>query len=315
MEINFADAANQAKEMVNTPAPEAVSSPATPTPTTTSTQPVGTQTPVAGGQTPSPQSTPAATPATPGQVNAEPTFDVDLGNGRVEKLTQTQLKEYYLNGLRQADYTRKTQEIAAQRAQLEQYAQAMLAREQQLQQQFNPQQGVPQQIAPNVDLNQPLTLAQLQPILQNMQMQAQQQALLVQQYAQQYVNDTIQTANHAEKFNGTLAELKKEYPVLNSRQEFEDVIRYNVAKLNPQSEEEAINFFKQAAKELNDSILSSVSAQQQQLNSQRAAMVAQATEPPGGAAPAIEKPSFKKPNGDLDWAKMAQAAVGLANGN
>jgi hypothetical protein len=74
-------------------------------------------------QPPNVQTQQPTVPATAGQPVAgdptDPLIDVDFGNGRVEKLTRSQitakLAEADANGLRQADYTRKTQELARQR--------------------------------------------------------------------------------------------------------------------------------------------------------------------------------------------------------
>ena len=272
-------------------------------------QPTGVQQPAGGEQTPSLQPNAGGQPQ---QQTVEPTFDVDFGNGRVEKLTQSQIRELHSNGLRQADYTRKTQELAQQRQLVEQAAQRVQLQLQQAealrQLQSNPELAnkILEQQRQAADPNRPVTLAELQAFQQNLTQREQ----TLQQTAQSYVEDRLQVANFAESINATLNEIYRELPALQKVGELEDVMRYKVAQLKPNNLEEAQQAFKQVAKDLATQLGISPSVnrqqQQQQVNQQ---LSATGTQPPGGTAPGQQKPSFyNKGKRDIDWSRLAEAA-------
>lgn len=273
-----------------------------------STQPAGVQPPTGSEQS---AITPPATPS--GQPSqAEPTYDVDLGNGRIEKLTQSQIRDLHGSGLRQADYTKKTQELAQHRQIVEQAAERLQLQMQQFEAvqrlQSNPELAKQflQQQQQAADPNRPVTAADLQQFQQ--QLVQQQQAL--QQGAQAYVENRLQVANMAESINATLNEVYKETPALKQLPELEDVMRYRVAQLNPQSLEEAQQAFKNVAKDLASSLgISAVNRQQQQQQASQQ-LAATGTQPPGGAAVGQQKPNFyNKGKRDIDWKALAGAAT------
>jgi hypothetical protein len=281
-----------------------------------------------GGQPSTPPPAGAA-PATSGQTPStaeEKVYELSLGNGRVEKLTEAQLREAYLSGLRLQDYTRKTQEIAAQRAeaekvylQLQQAQQAIQARQAILN---NPQAMIAEaqrQIAAQqpIDPNQPMTMGQgmemAQAIAAKLQEQQQlvtQQTQQLQEEAQRYVEDRLQVANYAESINSTLNEVYQQHPILKVRPEMEDILRFKVAKLQPRSLEEAQQAFRQVAADEAKAYEDYFNQRQQQQVAARQTLATQGIEPPGGAAPQPSQPSFRKPNGDLDWNKLKEAAIG-----
>jgi hypothetical protein len=318
-EIDFAALGQQAHTMLAsdaaaaaTPSPAPVA-PASPSPAPTAAA-VGSVTPPI---TPAPAPT---DPALQGGQSAEATYQVDLGNGKVETLTLTQLRELHANGLRQQDYTRKTQEVARQRQEVETVYQQLRQAEQELQWarqvRTNPQllmqeaqRLIQLQPAP-VDPNKPLTVGDLGQTIQQLQAQLQQTAQQAQTQAQQYVEDRLQVANYAESINKTLNDVYTAHPVLKVHPEYEDVMRFRVAQLQPQSLEEANAAFKSVAREMATAIDAHYASRQQQAIQQRQQLAATGTEAPGGAPAPQPTPDFRK-GSDLDWNKLAQAALAI----
>lgn len=284
---------------------------------------------------------PAQTPATPVQPVNEPVFEVQLGNGKVEKFTQSQLAQRIAEAdadrLRQADYTRKTQELARQRQEqenviaqaikqqneLNQYrqflsnpqVQQLLQRQQQptavvQQPQFDPSQamtmGQGQSLATAVSNE----IAQIRQQMQNPSITPQQ----IQQVAQEIVEDRMQVANYGTSISQTLNEIWQEHPILAVTPENEDILRYKVAQMQPASLEEAQQAFKTIATEMATKITATFREKQQQQVATKAQLASGGIEPPGGAAPQPAPTSFKDAKGGLDWKLLSQAAMGIANG-
>lgn len=306
-----------------TPAPEA-------TPAATATPPVVPGSTPQPASTPAPGSVPAATPATS-------PLTIDWGNGQVERFeTEAQLVEAYRKGaLRMADYTRKTQEAARVREE----AQTLM---QQLQpyQQFLPlvqqlAQGNVQQVVQQLqaqveaqkplDPNAPVTVAQTMQLAEAMAQRIQEQQQLMQtsseelkQYAQQMVQDQLQTANYAERINGTLNQVYTEHPILSEVKsgpvpELEQLIRFRVVQMQPGNIDEAIQATKVVAKEFAEKWNQIYTAKAQQQQVQRQQVVSQGLESPGGVAPQPAKQSFG--NGrSLDWKNLREAAASMVRG-
>lgn len=316
-DFNFGSLATQVADMVTADANPSEAQPS-------ATEPVVTQPTTTEQTATSTQQSPAITdPAQTGQPAAEPTYEIDLGNGRTERLTKTQLTEAYQNGLRQADYTRKTQELAKQRQEVEAIVQQLQMQQQHAQQLLNNPQALlqaaqaqlQQQQAQQIDPTQPVTMGQLQQMMMHMQAQAQQQVQQVQQAAHQIVEDRLQVAEYAESFNDTLNSLYKEHPILKIRPEFEDILRYNVIRQNPQSLEDATRIAKDFSAQFVADLSKPFIQQQQEREAQRAKLAATGTEPPGmGAAPQPTAPNYRTTDGKLDWRKLSEAAAALANG-
>lgn len=296
------------------------------------------------GNSPAPE-TPSNVP-NPGQppINEDPTVEVEFSPGKKEKVTLQQLKEWRENGLRQADYTKKTQETAEMRRQAEQVFRAyqQIAQEREelqeffsneenvlrlVAQQYGPQamnklismlsgQNVQQQ---QVDPNSPATLAQAQAIasrqVQNLQQQIQQ--------LQQQLGENVDQKLQALKYEQEVTEYKKvldpivhkifdDHPILSAVDGMEEVIRYKVYKMDPQTVEETIDAFNKVAKEQVEKLTKKFS----ELNTHNALRKQQLTsaglEPPGGSAPTPEPKRFKKGN-DIDWKAISASATEYLN--
>jgi hypothetical protein len=130
--------------------------------------------------------------------------------------------------------------------------------------------------------------------------------------AKEIVNDQMQVASYAESINSTLGELYTAQPILKTIPEFEDVLRYRVAQLQPNDIQEAQQAFQQIGAQMAKAVEDSFNSRNQQQLVQRQNLVNQGIEPPGGAAPQPQAPSFKNDKGQLDWNKLKAAAVSLA---
>lgn len=236
---------------------------------------------------------------------------------------------------REAHYTQRMQQLAeqkreaesalaAQYAQLQQEAQAVLLAQQQLaalaQQtpQYAPQaQGMPQGPDPG-DL---ATVGDVQASLQQAmadlvhQQQFREQQLLsaigqASQQAQEQAALQRDTVTYTKGLQSVLS--KPEYEVLTKVLPYaEESIRYQVAAMDPQSISDAIAYTEQVAKEWTDKLRGEV------LDSQKRQQVAQARaklEPPVGSPPSpnagVRQQFFRK-DGKLDWDALHAKATAL----
>lgn len=289
---------------------------------------------VPSGQPTTPTVPASTVPATPGQTVSpaqEKMFELSVSPGKVEKLTEAQIREAYFNGLRQQDYTKKTQELARQRQELE----AQLQQLQQTQQSrtvlpatATPTQApaaVPSQqpVVPNIDpaaqmtVGQGMQLAQaiaeqLQQIRQGQNPQQLQQSIA--EVAQKIVENRLEVAKYAEQFNSALSEVYGEQPVLKVIPEIEDVLRFRVAQRQPGSIEDAKAALKTIAAEIAGTFSQHVAEQNKQQVIQKQQLVANGIEPPGGAVPQPQQDSYKTKDNKLDWNKLRDAALSQFGG-
>jgi hypothetical protein len=247
-----------------------------------------------------------------------------LGNGKTVELTGPQIAELQQNGLRHADYTRKTQEVATARAeaakimtQLQEHqaqiesARALLADPARMKAEAERRLA---QMVP-VDPNQPLTMAHAQALtqrigeaLQQVEQQAIERVQNLEASAQKFVEDRIATAKYGETINQTLAGLKQQNPILTKLPEFEDVIRYRVAQLEPSTVEEAVQHFNTIATQIARDLTGDVDARVAAAAAQRTILAQTATEPAGGNAPQPAQPTYVTADGKVDWKKLTEAA-------
>lgn len=324
MDLDFNKLGSEANAMLesdNTPAPE---TPVTPTPAVS--QPASV--PVTSTQ---PSVTP--TPAIPGQVSpAEEKLQLDFGNGKTESLTRAEIAQKLLeaerSGLRQSDYTRKTQEIAQARAEaLKVYEQV-----QQMQRDYEARLNNPQalleeaqrRIAANqpIDPTKPMTMAEGIQLAQAMREELKRvhetSLTAVQERekaAQQYVEDRLAVENYSTQINRTLNGVYEKHPVLKVLPEMESVIRFKVAQLEPTTIEETQKAFETVGAQIANDIAKQFQVKQQAAEAARAQLAATGIEPPGGVAPQVSKPDFTAKGGrDLDWSKLKDAALSVGNG-
>jgi hypothetical protein len=280
-------------------------------------------------------------PDTPQAVSGH-VFDIpedSLVRVKIDGVEQTVPYKEYKDGIqREAAFTKRMQTLAAQRqeaeqvfaqraADLQRQAEMLAYAQQQLQQQSNPvaqlQQLLAQQNAPQPrqsDPNEIATLGEVQSSLAEFQRQMAEQ----QQMQQQQMLQQIQMAGHqlreeqalqadAARFTAGLnATLEKDdFKVLRDVIPFaEESIRYQVAQLNPQSIDEAINFAEQIANEWAGKVRAT---SDDYLKRQEVAKARAKMGPPTGSPPpptAQRKPgSFFQKDGKLDWKSLEQRAL------
>lgn len=267
-------------------------------------------------------------PAQPGQSTTQQPqtglVTVDLGNGTVKQLTQAEVVEAYRSGLRQSDYTQKTQDIARQREEVQtlvqnlqqqqeavRVAQYLLTNPQAMLQEAQRRLGSqqpPQVVDPSTPMTQGQAQQQLQALVQGFEHRLQG----IEQGAQQYVENRLQVADFAEAINQTMGTVYTEHPVLKTVPEMEDVIRYRVAQLKPANLAEAQQAFKSISAEIASTIGNIYVQRQQEQNAQVAQLAQSSPVVPSGAPVQPTPKSYNLPNQKLDWKTLAQDALSLS---
>ncbi len=281
---------------------------------------------------PDPTAAVVAPPISGQPAIADERFDVDFGNGKVEKLSRAEIAQKLIeaerSGLRQADYTKKTQEAAKLREEALEVHRQLQAQAQALQQRealyADPNAMLAEaqrrvQASQPIDPTQPMTIAQglelvkaVKSEFNSLQEARKAEIESARLSAHQIVEDRLAVADYAEKINGTLNKVYTDHPILKELPEMEAILRYRVSQLNPETIDETLTAFQRVAKELAapyDRVVQTTMATQA---AERAKLVSQGIEPPGGVAPQITPPDFKAKEGrDLDWNKLKEYAKQL----
>ncbi len=275
------------------------------------------------GQTPTPTAPAIApvTPATPGSITSQAEqkiFELQLGN-KVEKLTEAQIKDAYFNGLRQEDYTKKTQDVARQRAELAE-AVEQFKRQQQAAIPQQVAQPVPSQVAPSVpsfDPEAPMTMGQAMQLAQAVQQRMAQiesgSPQQLEKITNQIVHDRLEVMKFTEAINSEIGSILTDQPILKTIPEIEHVIRFRVAQREPQTLDETRAAFRLVASEIAGQFDQQIQTRTQHNTIQRQQLTAGGIEPPGGTVPMPSAPSYRTNDNKLDWTKLAAAAVELSN--
>jgi hypothetical protein len=278
-------------------------------------------------------------PATSAPASDKPVvdgIDVEFEPGKVQRLTKQEIKDGWL---RQADYTKKTTEAAEMRKQ----AEAVLARGQQMEAEreqlrqvlSNPQalmylaqQQLAEAQGPQFDPNAPVNMGQvsqlaeynaqqLQAHLQQMELNSQALAEEARNAAVQEVTNRLETAKYTESINATLSDVYKEYPILKSVPEMEDIIRFRVAQSKPADIKEANEAFVRIGAEVAKSVKESFAAATKEQVIDKTNLVSGGIEPPGGAAvPAVAPQPYRDAKSNtIDWARLRAGAEAYVSGN
>jgi predicted RNA-binding protein YlxR (DUF448 family) len=143
----------------------------------------------------------------------------------------------------------------------------------------------------------------------------QQQELLEQQMEQrlleteQKIQNAQETAKYSESISNNLNQIFAKNPVLKAVDGMEELIRFNVAKMNPQTIGEAIEAFNMVSQGYAEAISSSFTNMQKANAAKKAVLKQTAIEPPGGMGITPQSsPSYRKDDGSLDWNKLRNAA-------
>lgn len=300
--------------------------------------PAGDGTPATPPASITPPATPPASTTPP--PNAAPVVDdgieVEFEPGKVQKLTKDEIKQ---GMLRQADYTRKTQELATVRKQAEEILQRGQQFEQEREQlrqvlsdpralMYLAQQQLAAAQGPQFDPEAPATMATIAQLAQQNQQALQQQLALVEQnmgsaaeQAKQAAVDEvvgrIETAKHSETINAKLASIYESNPILQSVPEIEDVIRYRVSQMQPQTIEEALKAFEKVSGDVASAMGAKFTDARKEQALTKQKLVGGGIEPPGGAAvPANTPTSFRDSKTNvIDWKSLGAAAAAYVEGN
>lgn len=251
--------------------------------------------------------------------------------------------------MRQADYTRGKQELARERdafkaevgdtAKLKQNFNDMvtlLSNKAELAkfiQQYHPElsraeaQQVASQTAADasqVDPDDIVTVGQVQQAFATLNQQLQQRLEAVtkglderEQHIARNIQDAQATAKLANEINSTVQDLFKAHPYIKAvNPRAEEVLRWEVHQMQPQTAEEALEAVKTVFGSWVDGYKSTVSETTKQTVINKQKLIDTNIQPSGGAAVQQSPTDFKKVNKfsgkvELDWAKMRQAAADL----
>lgn len=294
--------------------------------------------------TPTPSPAPAAvaadpTPATPATAPAATPGDDTVVDVNGLKMTLKQVREGYM---RQADYTRKTQELAARAKEAEQWQQELQQlkqREQTLRQslsdpnevlgyavsQFGPEQvqaWLQGQIHSNaaaqgqaLDPRMVAQMAQAQvakainPVTSEIGKVREETQASIRQAVEQLKLEREQ-AEHERALASTFGEIFSQHPELRAVGEMEDILRYRAFAKQPETIEQAKQFLVEEAQRQAAAIRGLLVAEKKADAVEKAKL--QAVEPPGGVGPSHQPTTdFRKPDGSVDWQAMSASAVAM----
>lgn len=177
-----------------------------------------------------------------------------------------------------------------------------------------------QTLAPVPDGTNPdeiVTYREAQAIAQRQSATLEQQIQAVVNGVQQKINDATQaietrqeTAKHAVLITSTLNDIFTANPVLKSIPNSEDLIRFEVYKMQPKTPEEAVQFFQQVSHGMAEDIGKHYKAQQKitKVAEVKAKLESKSIEPPGGTSPTIKPASYKNADGTVNWKKVTEMA-------
>lgn len=116
--------------------------------------------------------------------------------------------------------------------------------------------------------------------------------------------------NHEVAIKSTLTEIFTTNPVLNALPNAEQNIRYEVFKLQPKTEAEALEAFKTVAQGIVEDLGKHYKAKQtiDKVAAAKAKMEKSSIEPAGGSAVQIQPANYKKADGSIDWNQLRKMA-------
>lgn len=126
------------------------------------------------------------------------------------------------------------------------------------------------------------------------------------------IEDRRETARHIETLNTTVKDIFEKNPILSSVRLAEDIIRYEVSKMNPTSIEEAQEAFRTVAQGMVEDLDKAYASNNKTKIAAAAKLSTPRIEPPGGSGPQIQPVDFKRQDGTLDWSKLKDAAMQMA---
>lgn len=129
--------------------------------------------------------------------------------------------------------------------------------------------------------------------------------------AQRDLENRRETAAHSESINTTLKDIFEKNPLLSKVPQVEDILRYQVAKMEPKTIAEANDAFRQVAQGIMEDLNDGFAVANKTKIATAAKLVTARIEPPGGSGPQIQPRTFKKADGSTDWNGLTAAAAEL----
>jgi hypothetical protein len=133
----------------------------------------------------------------------------------------------------------------------------------------------------------------------------------------QRIEDKQATARLATDINSTVKALADEHPYITKVvPNWEEVLRYNVAQMNPQTPAEAIDAFKNVFGGWVENFKATVAETTKQVVVAKQKLVQNNIQPPGGGQVQPQPTSFQKVNPmtgktEVDWAALRETAMGM----
>jgi hypothetical protein len=261
--------------------------------------------------------TPAA-PVTPSLASLKDDDLVEVLIGGVP--TQLAWKDAKNNVMMHADYTKKTQEVASARKELEALYSQMQERETKIMTALKDPALVEQylqsirqqQVAanPNIDPNSLASVEDVRGLLKQEIAKAQEESKrLVQDTVQELEVTRAATAIRSE-LDATVEKLKTEYPTLNVIPGVEKILYDEVNRMNPSNAAEAKQYFATVCKGLVEGLDKHYVAQQKTVAVEKQKLVKQGIEPSGpGILPTPKKPAKTFEETDADTIAQIEALM------
>lgn len=122
-----------------------------------------------------------------------------------------------------------------------------------------------------------------------------------------------QQAKHEVAITSTLSDIFTEHPILTAIPNAEQLIRFEVFKMAPKTEAEALEAFKLVSQGMAEELGKHQKAQMkiQRVAEVKAKLDSKSIEPSGGSAPQITPASYKKTDGSVDWNKLRDMAASM----
>jgi len=145
--------------------------------------------------------------------------------------------------------------------------------------------------------------AKLQNVLESVEQRIAAKTIEIEQRQQQ--------AKHAVAISATLTDIFNSNPVLKSIPNAEDLIRYEVAQMQPRTEAEALDAFRSVSQGIIEEVGKHFKAQQKiaKVAEVKAKLESKSIEPPGGSAPQLQPTSFKNKDGSVNWNAVKDMAL------
>ncbi len=241
---------------------------------------------------------------------------------------------------RTSHYTKQSQELAAQRKEVEaiQQKNEAFAKEREELTQLRTFLGNPNAVfaalqkhspelfqlantpTANLDANDIATVQQAKDLIAQQakefkqtlaQMQSEQEAKAQEREAQR--ENKAQTAKYSEAITPVVKQLFEKHPLLSKVRRAEDILRYEVAQLQPKNLEETLEAFRTVAQGMEEDLNDGFTTVNKTKITQAAKLAVKGIEPPGGSGPQIQPTAsaYDKATRKMNWKSLEQRAQSI----